>query len=154
MSIGRSGPICRVGKHRRWRARGRAAVGSAPHATVGHEDNHARTRHSASKHAATSGIVATIAEELAGAGIQTTVTSPESVTSLEGYDGVVLGGGIYAGRWLGSAKDFVDANEVALASLPVWLFSSGPLGEPPGGGIGWARNVGIVRLHPGTAQPV
>ena len=84
----------------------------------------------ASKHAATTGIAAAIAEELTAAGIEATVASPESVTSLEGYDGVVLGSGIYAGRWLGSAKGFVAANEVALASLPVWLFSSGPLGEP------------------------
>ena len=60
----------------------------------------------ASKHAATSDSATAIAEELSAAGIETTVASPESVGSLEGYDGVVLGSGVYAGRWLGSAKDF------------------------------------------------
>ena len=64
------------------------------------------------------------------AGIETTVASPESVESLEGYDGVIPGSGVYAGRWLGSAKEFVDRNSTALASLPIWLFSSGPVGEP------------------------
>ena len=84
----------------------------------------------ASKHAATTDIATAIAEELSAAGIETTVASPESVGSLEGYDGVVLGSGVYAGRWLGSAKEFVDRNSTALAAMPVWLFSSGPLGEP------------------------
>jgi menaquinone-dependent protoporphyrinogen oxidase len=84
----------------------------------------------ASKHAATSEIATAIAEDLSAAGIETTVASPESVGSLEGYDGVVLGSGVYAGRWLGSAKEFVDRNATALAAMPVWLFSSGPLGEP------------------------
>jgi menaquinone-dependent protoporphyrinogen oxidase len=84
----------------------------------------------ASKHAATSGIATAIAEGLRAAGLEATVASPESVESLDGYDGVILGSGVYAGRWLGSAKEFVDRYATALASLPVWLFSSGPLGEP------------------------
>jgi menaquinone-dependent protoporphyrinogen oxidase len=84
----------------------------------------------ASRHAATSDIATAIAEELSAAGIETTVGPPESVESLEDYDGVVLGSGVYAGHWLDSAKEFVDRNATALATLPVWLFSSGPLGEP------------------------
>jgi menaquinone-dependent protoporphyrinogen oxidase len=84
----------------------------------------------ASKHAATTDIATAIAEGLGAAGLETTVASPESVEGLEGYDGVVLGSAVYAGHWLGSAKDFVDRNAIALSTLPVWLFSSGPLGEP------------------------
>jgi len=84
----------------------------------------------ASKHGATSDIGIAIAEGLVAAGMETTAASPDAVGSLEGYDGVVLGSGIYAGHWLGSVKDFVDRNETALRSLPVWLFSSGPLGDP------------------------
>ena len=84
----------------------------------------------ASKHGATSDIVTAIAEELAAAGIDVSVASPESVESVAGYDGVVVGSGIYAGHWLKTARQFVDRHATALASRPVWLFSSGPLGEP------------------------
>jgi menaquinone-dependent protoporphyrinogen IX oxidase len=48
----------------------------------------------ASKHAATSDIATAIAEGLRAAGLETIVASPESVESLEGYDGVILGSGV------------------------------------------------------------
>jgi menaquinone-dependent protoporphyrinogen oxidase len=51
--------------------------------------------------------------------------------SLEGIDGAVIGSGIYAGRWLGPAKDLLDRHAGELRRRPVWLFSSGPLGDPP-----------------------
>jgi menaquinone-dependent protoporphyrinogen oxidase len=84
----------------------------------------------ASRHGATSDIANAIAEGLTAAGIETTVASPETVDSLEGYSGVVLGSGVYAGHWLDSAKDFVERNASGLNARPVWLFSSGPLGDP------------------------
>ncbi len=84
----------------------------------------------ASKHGATFDIGTAIAEGLGAADIETTIASPEAVGSLEGYDGVVLGSGVYAGHWLGSARQFADRHATALTSLPVWLFSSGPLGDP------------------------
>jgi menaquinone-dependent protoporphyrinogen oxidase len=45
-------------------------------------------------------------------------------------DGVVLGSGVYAGRWLGPVKQLIARETAALARRPVWLFSSGPLGDP------------------------
>ena len=33
-------------------------------------------------------------------------------------------------RWLDEAKAFIESNEEWLAGLPVWLFTSGPIGEP------------------------
>ena len=53
------------------------------------------------------------------------------VDDLGGYDAVVLGSGVYAGRWLEPARSFVDEHVGELATLPVWLFSSGPIGAPP-----------------------
>ena len=47
------------------------------------------------------------------------------------YDAVILGSGVYAGRWIGSAKEFAEKNAEALRARPVWLLSSGPLGETP-----------------------
>ncbi len=84
----------------------------------------------ASKHGATFDIATAIGGELTRAGIEATVEQPEKVHSVEGYDGVVVGSGIYAGRWLGAAKKFIDRNATDLAARPVWLFSSGPLGQP------------------------
>jgi menaquinone-dependent protoporphyrinogen oxidase len=43
----------------------------------------------------------------------------------------VLGSGVYAGHWLKPAKEFVERHEDALRERPLFLFSSGPVGEPP-----------------------
>jgi menaquinone-dependent protoporphyrinogen oxidase len=48
-----------------------------------------------------------------------------------GYDSVVLGSGVYAGRWLRPARRFVDEHTSELASKETWFFSSGPIGDPP-----------------------
>ena len=84
----------------------------------------------ASKHGATLEIATAIGEELVRAGIDARVEPLEDVQSVDDYDGVVLGSGIYAGHWLGMAKEFVDQHATDLALRPLWLFSSGPLGHP------------------------
>jgi menaquinone-dependent protoporphyrinogen oxidase len=38
---------------------------------------------------------------------------------------------VYAGRWMKSAMEFVERNAEGLRARPVWLFSSGPVGDPP-----------------------
>jgi menaquinone-dependent protoporphyrinogen oxidase len=35
------------------------------------------------------------------------------------------------GRWLEPAREYAAAHAAALRARPVWLFSSGPIGEPP-----------------------
>ena len=45
------------------------------------------------------------------------------------YDAVVLGSAVYVGRWLSEARRFAESNAATLATMPVWLFSSGPLGK-------------------------
>jgi menaquinone-dependent protoporphyrinogen oxidase len=84
----------------------------------------------ASRHGATSEIANAIADALVAEGIEADVRRPEEVASLAAYDGIVLGSGVYAGRWLGAAKQLIDREATALAAKPVWLFSSGPLGDP------------------------
>ena len=44
-------------------------------------------------------------------------------------DAVVVGSGVYYGKWLKSAQRFVEDHSAQLSSVPVWLFSSGPLGD-------------------------
>lgn len=84
----------------------------------------------ASKHGATTEIAAAIGEALQARGLTPTVAAPEAVDDVTAYDAVVLGSGVYAGRWLDSAKQLVERLGEDLAQRPVWLFSSGPVGEP------------------------
>jgi menaquinone-dependent protoporphyrinogen oxidase len=83
-----------------------------------------------SRHGATSEIAKAIADALAAEGIEADVRRPEEVASVATYDGVVLGSGVYAGRWLGPVKQLIEREAAVLATRPVWLFSSGPLGDP------------------------
>ncbi|MEU2348477.1 flavodoxin domain-containing protein [Modestobacter sp. NPDC049651] len=48
-----------------------------------------------------------------------------------GYDAVVLGSAVYAGRWLEPARAWAMGHLGRLRERPVWLFSSGPIGAPP-----------------------
>ena len=47
------------------------------------------------------------------------------------YDAAIIGSAVYAGRWMKDARRFVKKHEGVLHRIPVWLFSSGPLGDPP-----------------------
>lgn len=85
----------------------------------------------ASKHGATSEIAAAIATELSAAGHQPVVVHPEDVHELDGVGAVVLGSAVYAGHWLKPARQLAERLESQLTGQPVWLFSSGPLGDPP-----------------------
>lgn len=84
----------------------------------------------ATRHQATGEIAEAIAEGLRDRGIHAEALPIEEVTSIEGYAAAVLGSAVYAGRWLGSARELVVANVSALLAMPVWLFSSGPVGPP------------------------
>jgi menaquinone-dependent protoporphyrinogen oxidase len=75
----------------------------------------------------TARIAETIEDVLRKAGLTTEVLAARSVASVEPYDAVVVGGGLYAGRWQKDARRFVRRHSRALAERPVWFFSSGPL---------------------------
>jgi menaquinone-dependent protoporphyrinogen oxidase len=85
----------------------------------------------ASRHGSTAEIGDAIAERLRAAGIDVDARPPDDVTDITGYDAVVIGSGVYAGHWLDAARAFVQRQTAALAAVPVWLFSSGPIGDPP-----------------------
>ena len=84
----------------------------------------------ASRHGATEEIAATIAETLRARDFDVTTTRVEDASNVESFDGVVLGSAVYMGRWLEPARAFVHAHADELASRRLWLFSSGPLGDP------------------------
>jgi len=85
----------------------------------------------ASRHGTTTEIAEAIADVLRSARLDVDVIDPDAVTSIADYDAVVLGSGVYAGHWLKAAKAFVERHEVALRGRTVFLFSSGPIGDPP-----------------------
>lgn len=85
----------------------------------------------ASKHGATREIGAEIAAALERAGLAVTAVEAEETESLAGYDGVVIGSAVYGGRWLEGALRLVEEHAPELGDTPVWLFSSGPIGNPP-----------------------
>jgi menaquinone-dependent protoporphyrinogen oxidase len=84
----------------------------------------------ASTHGATGQIGTAIAEVLHEHGLVASVIPPQDVDDVGGYDAVVIGSAIYLGHWLEPAKDLVERSAGALSTRPVWLFSSGPVGDP------------------------
>ena len=85
----------------------------------------------ATKYGATAEIAQAIAEVLGEHGLEAAVLPPEQVKGVDGYDAVVVGSAVYAGHWLKPARELVERHSGALAGRPVWLFSSGPVGDPP-----------------------
>lgn len=83
----------------------------------------------ASRHGSTEEIAAMVGSVMSGRGLVADVRPAASVTDIGVYRGVVLGSALYAGHWLEPAIEFVDRHAPALAATPVWLFSSGPLGQ-------------------------
>jgi menaquinone-dependent protoporphyrinogen oxidase len=75
----------------------------------------------ASKHGSTAEIATALGESLARRGITAVVNDVADVSDFEGFD---------AGRWQKAARELVELHDEALAARPVWLFSSGPVGEP------------------------
>ena len=85
----------------------------------------------ASRHGASFEIAEEISAILAGAGFQTAVLPPDAVTSLDGYDAVILGSSVYVGHWMDAAVNLVERFSKEITAIPVWLFSSGPVGHEP-----------------------
>jgi menaquinone-dependent protoporphyrinogen oxidase len=78
-----------------------------------------------------------IAERIAGvlrtalpAGAVVDVPPVAGRADVSSYDAVVLGSAVYMGRWLEDARQ-AAARIVARPPRHVWLFSSGPIGDPP-----------------------
>lgn len=82
----------------------------------------------ATKYGATAGIAERIAERLAAAGLEAEARPVGEVDDVAGYDAAIIGSGVYIGRWLPDAVAFVEDHATTLATMPSWLFCSGPLG--------------------------
>ena len=85
----------------------------------------------ASKMGSTKEIAEMIGMELRLHGIDVTVAPASKVSSVRPYEFVILGSAIYVGKWMKPAETFLRDRGEELSVRPVWLFSSGPVGDPP-----------------------
>lgn len=85
----------------------------------------------ASKHGSTAEIGREIGRELANQGFSVEIVAPEDVVDPGRYQAAVIGSAVYAGHWRPEALELVDRAGSTLSEMPVWLFSSGPIGSPP-----------------------
>ncbi len=84
----------------------------------------------ASKNGSTAEIAEAIATELRRHELEADCLEAGAVRDLAAYQAVVLGSAVYAKRWRSSARRFLRRHHSELRSLPWWVFSSGPVGEP------------------------
>lgn len=82
----------------------------------------------ASKHGATQEIAEHVAETLRQPGLDVDIQQASDNLDLSSYDAFIIGSAVYFGSWRKEAVNLIRDNQDLLASRPVWLFSSGPLG--------------------------
>ncbi|WP_448612335.1 flavodoxin domain-containing protein [Geodermatophilus sp. URMC 60] len=89
----------------------------------------------ASRHGSTHEIADALArglQEAAGdRGLTAATLHAENRPDPSAFDAVVLGSGVYGGSWLEPARELAHRHAAVLRARPLWLFSSGPIGEPP-----------------------
>jgi menaquinone-dependent protoporphyrinogen oxidase len=83
----------------------------------------------ASQHGATRGIAERIADRLRAAGLGAELAPVAGAPDPSRFDACVIGSAVYTGRWREEARTYVRAWAPRLQERPVWLFSSGPLGD-------------------------
>lgn len=84
-----------------------------------------------SRHGSTREIGERIAEMLREHDLQVEVDSMLNIQDLSRFDAVVIGSAVYMGKWITAARSFLERFGHDLASVPTWIFSSGPVGSPP-----------------------
>ena len=93
----------------------------------------------ASKRGSTSEIAQAVADELERTGLEVDCRDAGQVDDLDGVDAVVLGSAVYMRRWRGDARRFLRRHRKRLAELPLWVFSSGPTGDPARDDARWTE---------------
>jgi menaquinone-dependent protoporphyrinogen oxidase len=81
----------------------------------------------ASRHGGTEGIAKRIGQSLKDSGTDAVVVDAATHPDAGGFDGYVIGSGVYMGAWLKDGLEYLERNKSTLADKPVWIFSSGPL---------------------------
>lgn len=87
-----------------------------------------------SKRGGTAGLAQMVGAELQHLGWEVVVQDAAKPAELRGVDLVVIGGALYMNRWHKAARSFARRREPALRTVPVFLFSSGPLDDTAAAG--------------------
>ena len=85
----------------------------------------------ATRHGSTAGIGEAIARTLRKQGFDVSDADAEGATLPPPSDPVVLGSPIYMGRWMRPARHLLDQLGTEPAGRTIFVFSAGPLGDPP-----------------------
>lgn len=83
----------------------------------------------ASRHGATEGIAVRIADTLERHGLEVTLQGAGEPDDIAEFDAFVIGSAAYMGHWDREVAAFARRHATFLATRPVWLFSSGPVGK-------------------------
>jgi menaquinone-dependent protoporphyrinogen oxidase len=81
----------------------------------------------ATRYGSTREVAEAVAATLGEHGLEVDLLRAAEVADLGLYDGVVLGGGLYMGRWHADARRFLRRHRVALAARPIAVFALGPM---------------------------
>jgi menaquinone-dependent protoporphyrinogen oxidase len=89
----------------------------------------------ASRHGSTLELAQAMGQALRSHGVTAEIHGADEVPvsgpgAVEDFDGVVLGSALYSQRWLEPAGRFAAERSQTLRGRPVWLFSSGAVGNP------------------------
>jgi menaquinone-dependent protoporphyrinogen oxidase len=81
----------------------------------------------ASKHGSTEEVARAIGRHLRKAGHHVDIRKAAVVTDVDPYDGVIIGGSLYMGRWHADARKFLRRHRAALEGRTLAAFALGPL---------------------------
>ncbi len=107
----------------------------------------------ASRYGSTREVAESIAATLRERGLRTEVRAAAEVDDLDEYGGVVLGGGIYVGRWHRDARGFAKHFGDTLREIPVAVFALGPVDDDPEHRAGSEKQFRAALAHL-TFEPV
>jgi menaquinone-dependent protoporphyrinogen oxidase len=79
----------------------------------------------ASAAGSTGGVAEIIGEKLVEKGLYVNIQKVQSVTSLDGYDAVILGSAIHGGKWLPEAIEFLEVNQARLNQIKTLFYLVG-----------------------------
>jgi menaquinone-dependent protoporphyrinogen oxidase len=80
----------------------------------------------ATKKGSTREVAEAIAAQLEADGVRTVLQPARDKVDLRTFDGVVLGGALYTGRWHRDARRFLHRHRRILTTLPVAVYGMGP----------------------------
>ena len=78
----------------------------------------------ASRYGSTEGVARAVGDVLREKGLEADVVEVSKAAHLETYQAAVIGAPIHAGRWMGEARRFVEANRDQLGRIPTACFAT------------------------------